>query len=329
MAKNFGVDVGFGFTKSIEREGKVLFPSVVGEAHDIRYQPGFNPRDPLNKITVDLEGDRFFLGRLAIKQSSLLRNTLSKERIISRESRALFLAALGILFDEEMGVANMVTGLPVDEYTEFKDQLQEMLLGPHNFRINGQNKIVRLGKVRVIPQPFGTVFNLLLTPEGEIADQKLGYSRLGVIDIGFRTSDFCVSDNLEFIDHLSSTSTVALKDAYDLVSRGLNEQFGINRSPYQLEESIREKKVGYQGSEVDIEELVEDAYSTVARKVVSEVVSRWPERWDLDRILVTGGGGITLFNYLAEELKNLQLVEKGQFSNASGYLKVARRSWGE
>lgn len=329
MTKNVGIDVGFGFTKSISQEKKYIFPSIIGESRPIRFESGLQDQNPLLRLVLELEGERYFLGDLASQQSDFLRSTLSKERLVSKESKILFMAALGLLIQEEMGIVNLVTGLPVDEYVEYREGLLRLLKGPHSFKINGESKILKVEEVRIIPQPFGTIFNHLLDAEGEIQNKTYAQIRLGVVDIGFRTSDFCVAHQLEFVDRLSSTSTVALKNAHDFVGRRLNEHFGINRSPYQLDQIMRSKTLSYNGRDHDISSMVELAYRMTAEKIISEIYSRWTDQWEMNQILITGGGGMTLFPYMKEQMKNCHLSEKSQFGNVKGYLKVANRSWSE
>lgn len=327
MIRNAGIDVGFGFTKAASQERDFIFPSVIGEARPIRYESGLKNENSINRLVLELEGTRYFLGDLASQQSDFLRSTLSKERLVSKESRIFFLAALGLINPEEMGIINLVTGLPVDEYVEYRDGIMELLKGPHSFKINGESKILKVEKVRVIPQPFGTIFHHLLNEAGEMENQEYGEVQLGILDIGFRTSDFCVAHRLEFIDRLSSTSTTALKNAHDFVGRRLNEQFGINRSPYQLDQIMNSKKLAYKGQDYDISSLVEEAYALTAEKILSEMNSRWTDQWEMNQILITGGGGATLFEYLKGRIKNCQLAQQSQFSNVKGYLRVAQRSW--
>lgn len=327
MIRNVGIDVGFGFTKFASDECELLFPSIIGEARAIRYESGLKDSETLENLVLELDGEQYFLGELANQQSDFLLSTLSKERLASKESKILFLAALGILNREEMGIINLITGLPVDEYVEYREELQNLLKGPHSFKINGESKIIKVERIRVIPQPFGTIFHHLLNEKGEIENSEYGQIHLGIIDIGFRTSDFCVSNNLEFIDRLSSTSTIALKSAHDYVGRGLNERFGVNRSPYQLDSIMRRRSIIYNGQEQDITDLVETAYRITTDKIISELNSRWTEKWEMNKIIIAGGGGKTLFNYIKERVKNCTLADSSQFSNVKGYLKIAARSW--
>lgn len=327
MSRNTGIDVGFGFTKLTGDGEEHIFPSIIGEARPIRFESGLKTSKALENLVLELEGERYFLGELANQQSNFLLSTLSKERLVSKESKILFLAALGILLKEEMGIMNLVTGLPVDEYVEYKESLQQLMKGPHSFKINEESKIIKIERIRVIPQPFGAIFHHLLNEKGEIENEEYGKMNLGIIDIGFRTSDFCVSNQLEFIDRLSSTSTIALKNAHDFVGLGLNERYGINRSPYQLDSIMRKQSIIYNGREEDISELVETAYRITADKIVSEINSRWTDKWEMNQILISGGGGETLFDYIQERVKNCRLAENSQFSNVKGYLKIAMRSW--
>ncbi len=333
--KNIAIDVGFGFVKATDGTQRYIFPSVVGEARDIRYKSGMGNDKVLDNLVVEIDDDKYFVGNLANRQSEFLISTQSQERVKSFENKVLFNTAISLLDGPGTGVSgfNLVTGLPVDEYKEYKNMLKEQLQGNHVVKLvnNGHvdGKKVRINQTRVIPQPFGTVFNKLLTDSGQVAENKYAAARVGVVDIGFRTTDFVVANNLEFIDKSSKTSKTAMSSAYNMVSRKLSEEYNIDKQIYQLENIVRNGGFTYGGDDINIDGLVKRAYSLVAQKIVSEINSLWTNLWEFDQLLVTGGGGIALYEYL-KRLLDAEidlLVDDGQFSNVSGYIKTANRSF--
>lgn len=52
-------------------------------------------------------------------------------------------------------------------------------------------------EVRVMPQPYGTAYSQMLTPNGEINVHHT-YMRTGIVDVGTYTVDIALDDDGEF-----------------------------------------------------------------------------------------------------------------------------------
>lgn len=321
---NIGIDIGFGFVKATNGHKKVIFPSVVGEGRNIRYKSGISDDSILDNLTLQLEGNDYFVGSLANRQSDIVMSTLSQNRINNIENEVLLCTALGLLELPEK--INVVTGLPVNEYSpEMKKNLISQLTGSHVFLLNNKPQLIKIENCKVIPQPFGTIFDQLLDDQGEILNPDYANIKLGIIDIGFRTSDFAVADNLEYVDKMSSSSNIALSSAYKLIARELNAAYGITKPLYQLDKAVRAESIIINGRKIDLSSIKAKAFRLTAQNIISEVSALW-NIWEIENILITGGGGIALYNYLNEQIDNSTLVDSGQFSNVNGYIKMANRS---
>lgn len=322
---NIGIDIGFGFVKATDGQKQVIFPSVVGEGRNIRYSTGINNSNLIDNLTLQLEENDYFVGNLANRQSDIVMSTLSQNRVNSIENEILLCAALGLL--DPLGGVNIVTGLPVNEYSDkLKVKSLETLRGYHRFSLNGSKYNLKVNNCKVIPQPFGTIFDQLLDDDGKILNPDYANITLGIIDIGFRTSDFAVADNLEYVDKMSSSSNIALSSAYKLIAREINAKYGITKPLYQLDQAIRKEQITINGREIDLSPLKEKAFRLTAQNIISEVSTLW-NIWEIETILITGGGGIALYDYLLDQLDNIMLVRAGQLSNVNGYLKTANRTW--
>jgi len=58
----------------------------------------------------------------------------------------------------------------------------------------------------------------------------------------------------------------------------------------------------------------------------------WRDAWQLNSIIITGGGAVILGDYISRQMNRpgqAELVEpdRATLSNARGYLKLARRVW--
>lgn len=329
-AKNIGIDIGYGFVKATDGARDLVFPSVVGVGQDLTYLSELTLYvAEEDNLIVEYDGARYFVGGLAIRQSEMALRSLVENRPGDVNARVLFATAMGLMANgSEQARFNVVTGLPPSHYLSYKDDLARVLAGTHKVAfIRGPKRVERtitVDHVRVVPQPFGTVFHLLLDNAGNIAGKELAHARIGIIDIGFRTSDFVVADKLEYIDRLSFSSTTALGTAYSLISDELRRQHRISRESYELDSAVVEGRIRVAGKVHDITEIRDAAFRKVAAKVITEINSVW-DKHGLDLIYVTGGGGQALYPYLKQEYENAQLVDTAQAANAKGYWKLAQK----
>lgn len=81
----------------------------------------------------------------------------------------------------------------------------------------------------------------------------------------------------------------------------------------QLDHAIRKESITINGKEIDLSPLKEKAFRLTAQNIISEVSTLW-NIWEIETILITGGGGIALYDYLSEQINNIMLVRSGQFS---------------
>lgn len=335
--KLLAVDIGYGYLKALNGTGEqVLIPSVVAPSREIRFQNELASLPQEKKLIVQLgiNGERYFVGDMALRQGEMTLSTMHSTKIGKPETEALYSATLALLNNTGDRWGNLVTGLPVGEYSTYRDKLKQSLRGPRVIGladIQGKMRAVSyfIEEVKVMPQPFGSLFNELLNEFGEIQDERPVGGTVAVIDIGFRTTDYALSSNLEYVDRGSDSSQTALSLAYKQVARALKNRYGIDRQIYELSREFIQGYIRLGGKEVDITNAVEQALKHTADAVYSEATTLWQGKLkEFDLILVTGGGGEALWPYLQPLLTSTaQLAEGAQFANCLGYLKLAHRTW--
>ena len=78
--------------------------------------------------------------------------------------------------------------------------------------------------------------------------------------------------------------------------------------------------------------MTEEAFSKLASAVATEVDRLWADDWDIDLIVVTGGGGAVLAPYLqpllSGEVLALDPTADARLNNVRGYWKYGRNVWG-
>lgn len=327
VTKNIGIDLGYGFVKATDGEREFIFPSVVGTARELRYRSEFaDLSSGLSNLVIAVDGRRYFVGDLAIRQSEIASRSLDENRVEDRNARVLLYTALALFSQWEQQTFNIVSGLPTVFYGPLKDGWVNSLRGSTVVRFgqggDERERTIAIDRVRVVPQPMGTLYDRVLNSIGNVADTDLTRLRVGIIDIGFKTSDFAVADHMEFIDRLSGSTTTGLASAYGLIAERLRNEFRIVKENHEMDEIVRRGELRLAGKPYDISAIKRDAFERVANKIVTDLESLWDYR-AFDAILLTGGGGQALAEFVLPRFRNAYLVESAQFANARGFIKLA------
>jgi plasmid segregation protein ParM len=332
-----GIDIGFGFTKATNGKDSTIFKSIMGEAMDFHIPVNILTDDISDWLHIMLDGQNYFIGDFAEQQSSARQFTLDQEKFVSDFARVLALTALGRLNDEYVPI-NLVSGLPVGFYKNYHRRLAKNLAGSHEITFqmsNGTNEIRRLNidKVRVIPQPLGSLLNLIMNDKGNIVNGDLAKQKVGVVDIGFRTTDFCIFDQLRYVERGSSTTDTGISKCFSIIARKLREECGgVNIELYRMYKAIQTGLIRVRGDEFNIAKLRDLTFANAARVIAGDIDRLWADDWDIDTIILTGGGAMELANHLQPLIVGNVIPVKHnvdlRFSNVEGYLKYGRFLWG-
>ncbi len=331
-----GIDIGFGFTKATNGRDTLIFKSVLGEATDIQFkEPLIAETAAEEHLQVEVDGKAYFLGELAERQSNVRFFTLDQAQFISTFAKNLALAAAARLVGGFVPV-NLVTGLPIGYYRKYKDELASILQGEHKVVLTGadgksQEKVVSVNKVRVIPQPIGSLFQLMLNDLGDLGDKRLVKEKIGVIDVGFRTSDYTVSDKMRYSERGSRTTDSGIARAFSVIAAKLREKSGVNVELYRLYDAVDRGSIKIRGKEYELKSLTEQVFGQLAAAVANEVDRLWVDDWDMDAMAITGGGGAVLAKYLEPLLNgHILTLDSGgdaRFNNVKGYWRFGKHLW--
>jgi len=94
------VDLGFGAVKGISLLKEVEYPSAVGSFRPIRFVVGMEKQKIEEKLMVEYQGSRYFIGNIAYTQSAP-RVTMNSNRFTSKEGLALMITTLVLLANEQ------------------------------------------------------------------------------------------------------------------------------------------------------------------------------------------------------------------------------------
>lgn len=331
-----GIDIGFGFTKASNGEKSIIFKSVMGEAKDIQSSDAmYGDMNDLEYLHTEIDDKEYFLGEMAIRQSSERLFTLDQAQFVSNHVKVLALTAAAKLVNHQIPI-NLVTGLPIGFFSEHKKELRKILLGKHEVTItdaegNKEKKVVNINNVAIVFQPWGSLFNLMLDDRGEVRDNRYIKEKFGIIDIGFRTSDYLVSDKMHYSERGSRTTDFGISRAFNLIATKLREKSGVNVELYRLYEAVEKGSIKIRGEEYDISDLTKEIFSQLATNVASEIDRLWVDEWDIDTIIITGGGGHVLAKYLEPLIKGsiapIDPDSDARLYNVLGYRKFGKHTW--
>jgi plasmid segregation protein ParM len=336
-----GIDIGFGFTKATNGKETIIFKSIFGDASEIQFWADFGDSSPTDHIHVSIDGNSYFVGDLAEQQSSVLNFTLDQERLISDYVRILALTVTGLFFNNNTPInvpINVVSGLPIGYFKQNHERFNEILTGHHSITYHSHNgdkstREIYINKVRMLPQPLGSILNNLMDPEGKIVDEDLASQKVGVVDIGFRTTDFTVLDHLRYIDRGSRTIDTGISKGFSVISNKLREKCGVSVELYRLYKAAEEGTIKMRGHGFSFEKIRDQVYSQLAATIANDLDRLWADDWDIDTIILTGGGCRELAKYLQPLITGnvmpVDLNADPRLNNVLGYAKYGKYIWGE
>lgn len=331
-----GIDVGFGFTKAFNGTNSVIFKSIIGDSTEIQFNSCLGVDESASNLHVTLDGNSYFIGNYAELQSNVREYTLDQGKLLSDFVKILAVTAAGVCCENNTPL-NVVSGLPVGflkrDYKRFADQIT----GRHEITFHNQGgkdvtKKIHINKIHMIPQPVGSIFNLIMDDKGRINDKALSMQKLGVVDIGFRTTDFSIFDHLQYVERSSTTMDTGISKCFSVISNKLRQESGVSIELYRMFKFIESGMLKIRGKEYNISNLKKRVYTHAASAIASDVNRLWEDDWDIDSIILSGGGSMELAQFLQPQIQgNVIPVANGsdaRLNNVQGYLKFGRYKWG-
>ncbi len=326
--KLIGLDVGYGFVKVTDGNLGYSFPSIIGDSSSNTIVLNFEKQQNiLNNLRIEFEGKNYWLGKSSIKHSNYLYRDLSLTRDYGNDFEILFFGALSLFHSEFGNYIKVVTGLP-PERMHLADKLINKVKGERALSIfhEGKPKKIKINvsDVEVVPQPLGTYWSEFANAieHGEV--DALG--KIGIIDIGFRTSDFAVIQEQEYISEKSRTIPIGMCNVYKEISSKLSAKYGIYKESHSLDEAIIKRGVKIAGKTHDISDLLDECFEKLSQNIIIEMNSNWMVD-DFDQLVFTGGGSHSLSKFLLPYFSQSIQVADPFTANSRGYLNWANYKW--
>lgn len=330
-----GLDVGFGFTKATNGRDTQVFKSVVGDAGEATFNDQLLPGRSATGRHIAIGDEMFYIGELAEHQSRGRNFTLDQNQFLAKYARTLALSAVAPMADPHAPV-RIVTGLPINYFRKHKDLLTQILQQKHVatlYRPNGEKdeRTVNIERVRVIPQPFGSLFNLMLDNHGKPTGQRFITEKIGLIDVGFRTADYTISDRTRYSERGSQSTDSGISVAFAAIANALQEKSGVAVELFRLYDAVTRGTIKIRGKRYDITAPVKQAFAGLAARIATEANRLWSDDWDVDAIVVSGGGGAVLAPYLQPMLEGEVIPvppdQDARMNNVIGYWKYGTHLW--
>jgi plasmid segregation protein ParM len=336
------IDAGQGGVKVIGPDGvKFKYSSKYSKYVTPKYITELHSGEYLRNMVMEFMDDMYFIGESAVIHGTPIQ-TVTKNRMVSTEGKLHIMAALGLAMPEGWNEADLIVGLPVDEYNELKDQYLKIISGQHNIHMldlagNSRKHVnVKINRAKVLPQPMGAAYSYLLNPDGSLSDIELTKGIIGIIDMGFRTLDLCQLNQVQFVSNLSKSNPKL--GCYSLFSAlaEIMRQKGIqDKEPEYYETVFSQDSITIGGAAVPIGEYKKEAFERVLMAILSDIQTTWSNIREMLKIIITGGGayifGESIKKSLAATYKikeNVFVVPPGsEFSNVEGYRRHIDRVW--
>jgi len=326
-----GLDVGFGYTKRVTAGGTDVFPSVVGEWRGRGFRlgaglDGAGRPDGVEGVTVD--GRSYAVGERALRLAHRRFVGLSRQWVDGAAFRVLALTALARAFERPGEPVTLVTGLPVEDVEPHGGTLRRQLEGDHEVRLEpgGRAWRVSIGRVHVLPQPLGTVLAQLLDPRGQLAGPEGLQSRVGVLDVGFRTTDYFTLDGLAVVPAHCLTRNTGMADLLLDLGREVYQRWGVELDPHALDEPVLRGALRIGGDAVTLGAILEPWLDRHAEAIAAHARMLWGDgARGLARLWVTGGGGALLGSRLQALAPHAEIVRHARLQNAVGYFRYGQR----
>lgn len=231
---------------------------------------------------------------------------------------------------EEPVYVTVVTGLPSEDFKNAKitETVAQVLKGTHTVTIGNKVVTVIVDKLLIIPQPLGTVMDMVSDENGETIDKEFATANVGVVDIGGGT---VLIDALRSMNMADDTREQLNKGAYSLfkqITTALTED-NIVLSEYELERAIRLTGGIWSPDNIqryDLNPWIAIQSNIYTRRLASSIKTTYKGFGRMQQILITGGAAKLIdFEELQTSLFGLaHIVSDPEISNVRGFYKYGK-----
>lgn len=310
-------DLGNGFVKHVSSSGDGHFPSVYAME-----EPGidFDGLKANDDFVIGFEDQRYAIGWSAWRLGNIPVRTLDSTRITGDEYRLLFAAALAQSCAQG-AIVEIVLSLPLSWYDR-RDEVKEYLSGEWSVTVSGRQLSFSVPKklMKIIPEGFGTVCFMALDRNGRQTNSELLGIKAGVVDVGTKTTDCTMFDGLQIVPAKTEGIEIGLSQVYNIIYRNALKHYGRKLTFEEMDDALNGQHIFCGPDDITdaINEWSYEALKQISNAISGSIKTLWGGGKEVQRIYLTGGGGVKTFEYLANAFKHLYPVSNGPMANAIG-----------
>lgn len=283
------IDVGYGNCKYVSRvqNGRFVchsFPAIAPLASD--HGLDLDPKNKRKTITVPAGSLEYEVGPdVMLAQGVFEIRNLDDDYVLSDDYLALVRGALRYMRLDHIDL--LMVGLPVNLLKRRKADLEKRLQGIHEL---GDGKRINVKRVRAMAQPMGS-FLAYAVPHKQ--QESLLLKRNVIIDPGWRTYDWVVTQDMKVWDKRSDAVNKGMYDVIDEIAKaiGKERQTAVGLVNYErIDTALRQKTaLSLAGKVIDLSHYI-DAGKRVAQQGVMAMRKLVSDGDDIDNFIISGGG---------------------------------------
>lgn len=328
------IDDGYGDVKFDSRGVPSLIPAFVTTFKERPEKDSFlHSNSQLQYIASEVEGKRYVVGDYAVKLDPGIQWVGSENKHSDKRFPILLKTTLGLMSENNKEVIDtLMMNLPIEYDTpERRYQLESIARGIHEVGISydGKNftyKTITVEDVDIKKQPFGSLCEVILDKNGEIAEPEIAKGFNVIVDIGARTLNILTLEALEEQPELTKQSNDGMYQAYIQIGRYLEKELGTTIPDGKLPQIIREREI----KNKDITQLIQQVYEHHANTIIAILDTMLINSWGfVTTVIFTGGGSDkgVLRPYLerAFNVKGVNTIFLDRYANVKGLRKYGIR----
>jgi len=314
------IDLGWGYTKyshfdiETEKLGFSSFPSLAPRSAGLDLSMSIvGKRDT---VVVDVDGTKYEVGpdSADLDTNDATRN-LNDQYIHTEQYKAVFYGALHYIAEKTIDL--LVVGLPLSNMNSAA-KLKALMIGTH--KINDE-QTVEVKDCLVLPQPLGGLYYCLSLGTEREDFEFLNEEMNLVIDPGFLTFDFLLSNGEKVIENRSSAHTGGVSKVLRSIAESISNKFGMKYDNLSaIDRGLRRRKLKINGEVEGLEDHIKNTRSVLEGSVnyMKNIVG---DGSDIDNIILLGGGSHiyqkTINSYYPKH--KVILLENAQEANVQGF----------
>lgn len=317
------IDLGWGWTKYSRRDpetGETVYSSFPSLApRSVGIDLSLSVLGKRDTVVVNVEGTEYEVGPDAsdLDSSDATRN-LNDQYIYTDQYRAVFRGALHYIAEPVIDL--LVVGLPLSNMHSAA-KLREMLIGSHEIN---DFETVEVKDVLVLPQPMGSLYYCLSQKAGNPEFEFLGEEVNLVVDPGFLTLDFLLSNGEKVIENRSGAHVGGVSKILRGIAESISAKFDIHYENLSaIDKGLRRRKIKINGEVEELDEHIRSTRSLLegSANYLRNVVG---DGSDIDNIILVGGGA-NVYRRVIEQYypkHKLIMLDNGQLTNVIGFQKA-------